>query len=102
TNVLNQQVNYGNFFTDDQIDQNYAVIGSKVAAQLFGIFNPVGHSLTISGKDFLVGGIFTSSSGGLLSVAQVDFNSSIFIPLPIATGLTGGHTNLLQILAKSK
>lgn len=100
--ALNRTVDYGDFFTTDQTGQNYAVIGPTVAQQLFGELNPVGQSLTIAGNSFLVGGVLAPSSGGLLSIAETDFNSSIFIPLPIAVGLSHGQTNLLQILAKSK
>jgi len=100
--VLNQKVQYGNFFGGDETTQNYAIIGTDVAQRLFGELNPVGHSLTISGTNFLVRGVLAPSGSGLLSIAETDFNSSIFIPDSVASGLSNGHTNLLQILLKSK
>ena len=102
TELLNQKVAYGSFFSDEAGGANYAVIGSKIAAQLLGKINPVGHTIQIAGADFIVGGVLERSSGGLLSVAQTDFNSAIFIPLARAKELTGGRTNILQILAKSR
>ena len=100
--VLNQTVQYGTFFGDEETSQDYAIIGTNVAQHLYGELNPVGHSLTISGTSFLVHGVLAPSNSGLLSVAQTDFNSSIFIPDSVANGLSDGHTNLLQILLKSK
>lgn len=101
TELLHQKVAYGAFFDDDD-SSNYAVIGSIIAQQLFGELNPIGHMLTISGTSFSVRGVLAPSSGGLLSVAQTDFNSAVFIPLKSAEQLTGGHTNILQILTKSR
>lgn len=101
TSVLNKQVDYGGFFSEDQQNQNVAVIGTNVAQQMFGQLNPVGHSLQISGTDFIVGGVLAKSPTSLLSVAETDFNSAVFIPIPAAQSLTGGHSNILQILAKS-
>ncbi len=100
--LLNQKVNYGDFFDDSQTGQNFAVIGSNVATRLFGELNPVGHSLVISGVNFTVEGVLAPSPGGLLSIAETDFNSAVFIPTTVANGLANGHTDLLQILAQSR
>lgn len=101
--LLHQKVAYGSFFNDEVVtDGNYAVIGSKIASQLFRELNPVGRTVQIGGVDFIVSGVLERSSGGLLSIAQTDFNSGIFIPLAQAKKLTQGRTNILQILVKSK
>ncbi|OGL25995.1 hypothetical protein A2708_01945 [Candidatus Saccharibacteria bacterium RIFCSPHIGHO2_01_FULL_49_21] len=100
--LLNQKVAYGSFFDERQDNGNYAVIGPRVAAQLLQKLNPVGHTIRINGVDFVVSGVLERSSGGLLSVAQTDFNSAVFISLAQAKQLTSGRTNILQILAKSK
>jgi len=100
--LLNQSVDYGEFFSGDQDQQNFAVIGANVATGLFGELNPVGHTITISGTDFVVGGVLAPSSGGLLSIAETDFNSAVFIPVSVASGLTNGHSNLMQILVSSR
>jgi ABC-type antimicrobial peptide transport system permease subunit len=102
TELLNQKVAYGSFFSDEAGDSNYAVIGPKIAAQLLGKINPIGHTIKIAGTEFVVGGVLERSAGGLLSVAQTDFNSAVFIPLAKAKELTGGRTNILQILAKNQ
>ena len=100
--VLPETVEYGDFFDQGAPDQNYAVIGNGVAQQLFGELNPVGQSLTISGRSFLVRGVLAKSSTSLLSVAETDFNSAILIPLKPAEELSSGQTNILQILIKAK
>jgi len=102
TNVLNQSVAYGSFLSADDNARNFAVIGNDIAHNLFGEFNPVGQSLSLSGRDFTVSGVLAPSSGGLLSVAQTDFNSAVFIPYSTAIGLTSGHSDILQILTKVK
>lgn len=98
--LLHQKVAYGSFFENDESSNN-VVIGSSIAEQLFGELNPVGHSIKVSNATFFIRGVLAPSSGGLLSVAQTDFNSAVFMPLQNARSLTNGRTNILQILAKS-
>lgn len=98
--VLHQQPYYGDFFTDYDQNPNFAVIGSQVAHQLFGELNPVGETFQISGQDFVVRGVFQTSGSGLLSVAETDINTAVFIPFKTALSLAGGNANILQILAK--
>jgi putative ABC transport system permease protein len=101
TNVLRQKIEFGTFFSQDGSDEHYAVIGSSVADNLFGEVNPVGRSITIEGQDFIVEGILKPATQGLLTVAQIDFNTAVFIPNRAAISLTEGKMNILQILVKS-
>jgi putative ABC transport system permease protein len=100
--IINQKMNYGAFFGPEDTGDNVAVIGPEVAEQLFGRLNPIGSSVNISGTEFFIRGVLDHSPGGLLSVAETDFNRAVFIPMPAAENLSAGHTNILQILAKSK
>ncbi|HEX4774098.1 MAG TPA: ABC transporter permease, partial [Candidatus Saccharimonadales bacterium] len=100
--VLHQKIAYGSFFSAGDSDQNFAVVGSDIAAKLFGVLNPVGSTVHINGQDFIVRGVLSPSSGGLLSIAEADYNSSIFIPTSAAESLTSGHTSILQILVQTK
>ncbi|MBX4190833.1 ABC transporter permease [Candidatus Saccharibacteria bacterium] len=100
--ILHQKINYGGFFLDQDDPNNFAVIGSSIATKLFGEFNPVGETMHINGEDFVVHGVFTSSTGSLLSLSQADLNSSIFIPTEEAEALTKGRTNILQIFVQAK
>jgi putative ABC transport system permease protein len=100
--VLHQKVEFGAFFDDEDSDKNVAVIGSNVAHNLFKELNPVGHTIRIQDRDFIVHGVLAPTSGGIASVAQTDFNSAVFIPLQSGRDLTSNRTNILQILIKSK
>jgi putative ABC transport system permease protein len=102
TSLLHSKVNYGTFFTDSDIDQNFAVIGPEVALKLFHENNPVGQTINISGQDFIVHGVLDRSATGILSVAQADFNYAVFIPFQPALDLAAGHSNILQILVQSR
>ncbi|MDB5161248.1 MAG: transporter permease, partial [Candidatus Saccharibacteria bacterium] len=101
TEFLHQKIAYGEFFPEDDTGQAVAVVGPAVAHQLFHDSNPVGHTITINGQDFIVHGVFEPSANGFLSVAQGDLNSAVFIPLPAATELSGGNTNILQVFVRS-
>ena len=100
-NTLHQKIEFGDFFSDDN-GVNTAVIGSDIALRMFGVINPVGETIHISGHDFTVGGVLAPSPGGLLSVAQADYNSSVFISTRQAEAITEGHVNILQILVQLK
>ncbi len=102
TSVLHQKLSYGAFLDAETLDQNSAVIGQNVAHNLFHELNPVGSSFSILGSNFVVRGVLASSPGGLLSAAQTDFNSAVFIPMPAAKQLAGNRSQILQILAKSR
>jgi putative ABC transport system permease protein len=54
----------------------------------------------INGQDFVVHGVFSRSTGSLLSLSQADLNSSIFIPTTAAEVLTKGRTNILQVFVQ--
>jgi putative ABC transport system permease protein len=97
---LHQKIAYGEFFPAGD-DESIAVVGSAVAHKLFHDSNPVGHTVVINGHSFIVHGVFEPSANGILSVAQADLNSSIFIPLAAAQEVTGGNTNILQVFVKS-
>lgn len=99
--VLRQKIAYGSFFSGDS-GQNFVVIGYQVAQRLFGQLNPAGQSITIRGQQFIVQGVLAPAAGGLLSIAQTDFNSSVFMSFGAAQSLTGGSTNITQILVRAK
>jgi putative ABC transport system permease protein len=100
--VLHRKVQYGAFFDEESSDKNVAVIGTNVAHNLFKENNPVGQTIPIQGSDFIVHGVLEQTSGGLVSVAETDFNSAVFIPQQAALDLTSNKANILQILIKAK
>lgn len=100
--LMAQKMAYGSFFTDDNKGKSYAVIGTDVAHQVFGEFNPVGKTLQIEDQDFIVRGVLEPTSGGMLSVAQTNFDTAVLIPFDLAQKLAGGHNNILQVLFRAK
>ncbi|MBI4034680.1 ABC transporter permease [Candidatus Saccharibacteria bacterium] len=99
--ALNLQLDYGSFFANDS-GLNQAVIGTAASQRLFKTRNAFAHTVSVGGSNFVVRGVLTASSGGLLSFGQTDFNSAIFIPYPAAYKLTNGQVNLSQILVAAK
>jgi putative ABC transport system permease protein len=97
--ALNQSMQYGNFFNDDQTQQNIAVMGQDLAERMFGEFVPLGHEFNFRGQTFLLGGIFSSFNNSPLSPTAT-FNNAIFIPYQAADRITGTSTEMYAILAK--
>jgi putative ABC transport system permease protein len=98
-NALGKQLLYGTFFGDDEPQRNAAIIGQRVAEQLFGENVPIGKSMTIRGKMFIVRGIFEEFDPNPLA-PEADYNSAIFIPYEVSKELTG-ESDIYQVLLKS-
>lgn len=96
--ILNQKVEFGNFFSPEDPNQFVAVIGRKVANQLFKENVPLGKSLQIRGQNFVVRGIFEEFSTTPLT-PNSDFNQAVFIPFQTAKALSG-QSQIYQILVK--
>ncbi len=96
--LLNQKVEFGEFFTEKDYARNIAVIGKDVAEKLFKENVPVGKSLTIRGKSFIVQGIFEQQKSG--SFAALNVNNSVFLPFEAARGV-GGSIQLMQIYVEA-
>ncbi|MGZ6004865.1 MAG: ABC transporter permease [Candidatus Saccharimonadales bacterium] len=98
--ILKVKVAYGTFFDGTASSLPVAVIGRTVADQLFNETAPIGMTLTIHGQDFIVRGVLDSLSASPLTLGP-DFNKAVFIPYDIAQSLTGGNTQLEEVLAQS-
>lgn len=99
--VLNQPIQYGGFFTAEENNSEYGVIGKNVAETLFGELNPVGKSMIIEGRTFIVRGVFEPFEGSALASAGTDFNSAIFIPYDTGLRITDNRAQILQIFVKA-
>lgn len=99
--VLNQPVLYGGYFTSEELDGDYAVIGQNIAVNLYQELNPVGKSITIEGRDLIIRGVFQEFEGGAFSNAGTDYNSAIFIPYKTGLRLTEEKAQIQQIFIKS-
>ena len=96
--VLNQKVEFGQFFDAEDSNKNYAVIGRKVAEQLFKENVPIGKTFRIRDSNYIVQGIFEQQPGGIL--AAIDTNSAIIIPYETAKKITSSLT-INQILVRT-
>lgn len=97
--ALNQKVEFGGFFTADEMDRNVAVIGRNVALEVFGENAPIGRAMTIRGQTFVVRGVFERFDTSPLSIAA-DYNMAVFIPQNAALRFDGQPLGVQQVLAK--
>lgn len=92
--VLNQKVEYGEFFSAEESNKNIAIIGRAVADQLFAELSPIGKSLRIKGQDYFVKGVMETYPSSPISVG-LDYNNIVYIPFEAGQRL--GHTEVPQI-----
>ena len=93
--LLNQTIEYGEFFKDNASTRlKTAVIGRDVAEQLFEENVPIGKTFQIRGEKFIVIGVFEQQDSG--TFAAINVNTSIMIPFDSARDI-GGNVQLLQI-----
>lgn len=97
--VLNQELVFGNFFHGEDIHKDVAVIGKRVAEQLFQENVPIGKLFQIRDKQFVVIGIFDEFDTSPLS-PNADYNAAVFIPVEAGKKLGGDQANFYQILAR--
>jgi len=77
--VRDLTVSTGRFFTEQENDraQKVAVLGSDIAAELFGSTDPIGQSITVENTKLAVIGVMQPK--GL--VAGTDFDEMVFVPI---------------------
>lgn len=98
--LLKQKVAFGSFFNDNEEDKNFAVIGTRVAEQLFGENVPIGKALTIRGHTFRVQGVFDEFPENPPLLQGTDYNRAVFIDHQIGKQLVDGAPTFYQILAR--
>ena len=97
--LLQQKVEFGSYFSNGELKRNVAVVGKRVAEQLFKENVPIGMTMNIRGQDFVVRGVFEEFGANPLGV-NADLNKAIFIPFPVLKELNGDSAQIVQILAK--
>jgi putative ABC transport system permease protein len=98
-NLLNQRVEFGEFFGGSDANKHVAVIGKRVAEQLFQENIPVGKSFIFRDQSYIVRGVLEEVDTTPFSLT-LDFNTVIFIPYDVSKQAAGGHVQLYQILAR--
>jgi len=97
-NVINQGMQYGTFFMNND-DTEGVVLGAHAAAAMFNELVPLGQTFNFRGQDFVVRGVLNDFGSAPLST-DVDFNNAIFIPYAASQLLTNNATSTYEILAK--
>jgi putative ABC transport system permease protein len=79
--VRDMELETGRFFNQTEIDRNakVVVLGSNLAAELFGDATPVGQMVSIGNTKFTVVGVFEEK--GL--VGEVDYDSRVYMPITV-------------------
>ncbi|MBT9258914.1 MAG: ABC transporter permease [Clostridiales bacterium] len=80
--VRDQELVSGHFFTAFHVESRapVAVLGHGIASRLMGGRSPVGHSITIGGKEFLIMGVLAPRGQDL----EENVDEEIFIPYTVA------------------
>lgn len=99
--ALNQEVAYGSFFDSSDNSRPKAVIGKRVAENLFKENVPVGKVFELRGQQFTVMGVFQQFEASPLTPG-VDYNHAIFIPYEYAQELGGSPLQPYQVLVRPK
>ncbi len=99
--VLHAEVEYGGFFSEDDSNQNGAIIGKRVAREVFGTDVPLGRSFTFQDQTFIVRGIFKRLPSAPLSL-DTDFNNVVFVPYQVTKDLTENKAAIYEILVQPK
>jgi putative ABC transport system permease protein len=98
--VLNQKVDYGDFWQPEHEEAHVAVIGRGVAKQLFDEPVPLGRKFYFRGQQFVVQGMFAPFAKVPFS-PTANFDNAIFIPYKMAASITGNSSGLYAVLAKT-
>lgn len=97
--MVQQKVEFGSYFSAGEENRQVAVIGKRVAEQLFKENVPIGQTLTIRGQDFIVRGVLEEFNSTTIGQG-IDLNKAIFVPRTVLKDVAKGSTQLIQILVK--
>jgi putative ABC transport system permease protein len=95
--VLNRDVETGEFFTTPELAKNLVVLGPDVAKELFGEESVVGRILKIKNTEFIIRGVMVRTKPSPLDLVNTDYNKAIYIPLTAAKSLNGGSLGIREI-----
>ena len=99
--VLRHKVAYGSYFDNGDENRQLAVIGKRVAEQLFNENIPIGQSFTIRGDEYIVRGVFEEFDSATLGQG-VDLNKAVFVPRPTLKNVAGDAAPLARIIVRPK
>lgn len=98
--VINQSLVYGNFFNNQYLNQNSAVIGANIGSKIFNSSIALGDTINFRNQQLIVSGILNSFNNSPFSNVSI-FNNAVFIPDSLAQQITASNNlNIYQILVK--
>lgn len=97
--VLDQKLEFGEFYTAQDGSRKVVVIGSAVANELFDQRDPIGRVLTIRGQDYIVRGVLRTAPESPLAI-PINYNNVIYMPLEATKGITKDVLPISQITVK--
>lgn len=97
--IINHKIEYGSYFSEGEESRQVAVIGKRVAEQLFKENVPIGQSLVIRGQEFIVRGIFEEFDSNVFGQG-IDLNSGIYTPRAKLSEVAPGSTQLVRVLVR--
>jgi ABC-type antimicrobial peptide transport system permease subunit len=95
--VLNRDVETGEFFTTPELNKNLAVLGPNVAKDLFGEDPAVGRIIKIKNVEYIVRGVMTASKPSPLDLINTDYDNAVYIPYGSGKSLSGGTIGIREI-----
>lgn len=97
--AFNIYITHGTAFDDNDIQENasVAVIGSKVANELFGASDAVGEYITIKDRSFRVVGVFPDKG----QVAFFNINDTVILPYTTAQKYILGIDHYHEVIVKA-
>lgn len=98
--VINQELEFGSFFADDEPGSKGAVIGRRVAEELYGESAPLGKSIMIREREFIIRGVMEQYRSSSFLLPSENYNNTVFIPFRAGQELMSGGIQIYQILAK--
>lgn len=97
--LLNHETEFGEFFRETDEGRKFAVIGKRVAEQVFQENVPVGKALDFRGERYIVKGVLEEFDTSPFSPGA-NYNNAIFIPYTTGKAIAEGNAQIFQILAK--
>lgn len=99
--LIDQKVEYGAYFGGGEDSRQVAVIGKRIAENLFKENVPIGQSITIRGQDFVVRGVFEEFNNNILGQG-IDLNNAVFVPKDSLKQLAGDAAPVVRVLGTAK
>jgi len=97
--LLNHKTEFGEFFRETDEGRKFAVIGKRVAEEVFQENVPIGKALEFRGERYIVKGVLEEFDTSPFTPGA-NYNNAIFIPYTTGKAVAEGNAQIFQILAK--